>query len=78
MNVTWRQQIVAYCVLFVARMFADDPQLVQDIRNLSNRITTQKPDEILQPPMAQGISKPPMAQGISKSIDEFQVTSVPE
>ena len=38
--VTWRQQIVAYCVLLVARMFADDPQLKQDLKNLSNKITT--------------------------------------
>jgi hypothetical protein len=43
MTVTWRQQIVVYCVLMVARMFADDAQLVQDLRNLSNRITTQQP-----------------------------------
>lgn len=42
--VTWRQQIVAYCVLLIARMFADDPQLVQDLKNLSNRITTQSTD----------------------------------
>jgi hypothetical protein len=48
--VTWRQQIVAYCVLFVARMFADDPQLVQDLKNLSNKITTQSTDPIPQPP----------------------------
>jgi hypothetical protein len=41
MNVTWRQQIVVYCVLLVARIFADDPQLVQDLKNLSNKITTQ-------------------------------------
>ena len=41
MNVTWRQQIVAYCVLFVARMFADDHQLKQDLKNLSNKITTE-------------------------------------
>lgn len=43
MNVTWRQQIVAYCVLLVARMFADDPQLAQDLKNLSNKITTAQP-----------------------------------
>jgi len=46
MNVTWRQQIVVYCVLLVARMFADDPQLVQDLKNLSNKITTQKPEPV--------------------------------
>jgi hypothetical protein len=40
MNVTWREQIVAYCVLFIARMFADDHQLKQDLKNLSNKITT--------------------------------------
>lgn len=44
MTVTWRQQIVVYCVLLVARMFADDPQLVQDLKNLSNKITTQQVD----------------------------------
>lgn len=44
MTATWRQQVVAYCVLLVARMFADDPQLVQDIKNLSNRITTAPAD----------------------------------
>ncbi len=38
--VTWREQIVAYCVLFIARMFADDHQLKQDLKNLSNKITT--------------------------------------
>jgi hypothetical protein len=43
MTVTWRQQIVAYCVLLVARMFADDPQLAQDLKNLSNKITTAEP-----------------------------------
>lgn len=42
MTVTWRQQIVVYCVLFVARMFADDPQMVQDLKVLSNKITTQQ------------------------------------
>lgn len=41
MTVTWRQQIVVYCVLFVARMFEDDPALKQDLKSLSNRITTQ-------------------------------------
>ena len=45
MNITWRQQIVAYCVLLVARMFSDDPALTQDLKNLSNRITTQQPDQ---------------------------------
>lgn len=39
-TVTWRQQIVVYCILLVARMFADDAQLVQDLKNLSNKITT--------------------------------------
>jgi hypothetical protein len=42
MTATWRQQIIAYCVLLVARMFADDPQLAQDLKNLSNKITTAK------------------------------------
>jgi len=46
MNVTWRQQIVVYCVLLVARMFADDPQLVQDLKSLSNKITTQSTKEV--------------------------------
>jgi hypothetical protein len=49
MNVTWRQQIVVYCLLIVARMFADDPQLVQDIKNLSNKITTTQPVEVTKP-----------------------------
>lgn len=43
MNVTWRQQIVVYCLLIVARMFSDDPQLTQDLKNLSNKITTADP-----------------------------------
>lgn len=46
MNVTWRQQIVAYCVLLVARMFADDAQLAQDLKNLSNKITTAQPAQV--------------------------------
>ena len=50
MIVTWRQQIVAYCVLLVARMFADDPQLVQDLKNLSNKITTQSTQEVKAAP----------------------------
>lgn len=49
MIVTWRQQIVVYCVLLVARMFADDPQLVQDLKSLSNKITTQKPEPVASP-----------------------------
>ena len=53
MSVTWRQQIVAYCVLLVARMFADDPQLAQDLKNLSNKITTAEPHKI---PTASGQS----------------------
>ena len=68
MTVTWRQQIVAYCVLLIARMFADDPQLVQDLRNLSNRITTQTADQIQQPP----------AITSTRPGGEFQVTSTPE
>ena len=44
MTAAWRKQIVSYCVLMVARMFADDPQLVQDLKNLSNRITTGEPE----------------------------------
>jgi len=43
MNVTWRQQIVAYCVLLVARMFAEDPQITQDLKKLSDTITTAPP-----------------------------------
>jgi len=50
MTVTWRQQIVVYCVLLVARMFADDPQLVQDLKNLSNKITTQQPEAKAEQP----------------------------
>jgi hypothetical protein len=51
MTVTWRQQIVAYCVLLVARMFADDPQLAQDLKNLSNKITTA---EVVKAPEMSG------------------------
>lgn len=40
MTATWREQIVAFCVLFVARMFADDPEMKQQLKNLSNKITT--------------------------------------
>lgn len=58
MTVTWRQQIVAYCVLLVARMFADDPQLALDIKNLSNKITTAQP------------AVPP-APGAQQSLDAF-------
>ena len=57
MTVTWRQQIVAYCVLLVARMFADDPQLALDIKNLSNKITTAQPAQ-------------PQAAGV-QSLDQF-------
>ena len=39
MTATWKQQIVAYCVLFIARMFEDDPALKQDLKSLSNKIT---------------------------------------
>ena len=46
MTATWRQQIVAYCVLLVARMFADDAQLAQDLKNLSNKITTAAPEPV--------------------------------
>ena len=49
---TWRQQIVAYCVLLVARMFADDPQLASDLKNLSNKITTATPAELPRSPDA--------------------------
>ena len=52
MTATWRQQIVAYCVLLVARMFADDPQLAQDLKNLSNKITTAA----VEAPPAAGMS----------------------
>lgn len=51
MTATWRQQIIAYCVLLVARMFADDPQLAQDLKNLSNKITTAEVAPV--PPEAQ-------------------------
>ena len=55
MNVTWRQQVVAYCVLLVARMFADDPTIVQDLKNLSNKITTADTTPPVQPqPVATG------------------------
>jgi hypothetical protein len=68
MNVTWRQQIVAYCVLFVARMFADDPQLVQDLKNLSNKITTQSTDPIPVPP-------PPGLRAAATTLEEFATRS---
>ena len=61
MTVTWRQQIVVYCVLLVARMFADDPQLVQDLKNLSNKITTQD-------------TKAPVAPA-AQSLEEFTTRS---
>lgn len=67
MTVTWRQQIVAYCVLLVARMFADDAQLVQDLRNLSNRITTQPSEE-----QAQSVARPAI-----RPAEEFQIESTP-
>lgn len=62
MNVTWRQQIVSYCVLLVARMFADDPTIVQDLKNLSNKITTADstvPDA------------PPAPAPVAGSLDQF-------
>ena len=67
MNVTWRQQIVAFCVLLVARMFADDPQLVQDLKNLSNQITHKATE-----PQGSGAT----ARSI-RPVEEFQVTSTP-
>lgn len=67
MTATWRQQIVAYCILLVARMFAEDAQLVQDLRNLSNRITTQSPDQ-----------EPTAAMRPAARTPEFQITSTPE
>jgi hypothetical protein len=66
-TVTWRQQIVAYCVLLVARMFAEDPQLVQDLKNLSNKITTQPIDQ-----QAAAAPRPAL-----RPSEEFQVTSTP-
>lgn len=63
MTVTWREQIVAFCVLLVARIFADDAQLKQDLRNLSNRITTQQPANVVA-----AAAPPPMAPA-----DEFQL-----
>ena len=65
MNVTWRQQVVAYCVLLVARMFADDPTIVQDLKNLSNKITTADSTPPVQPPVATG----------APSLDQFASVS---
>lgn len=67
MTVTWRQQIVVYCVLLVARMFADDPQIVQDLKNLSNKITTQVPPPE-QP--VQAVARPG-----TQTLDEFATRS---
>lgn len=66
MTVTWKQQIVAYCVLLVARMFAEDAQLVQDLRTLSNTITTKE-----AVPEAGAVARP------LRPSEEFQVTSTP-
>ena len=67
MTVTWREQIVSYCVLIVARMFADDPQLVQDLRSLSNKITTTLPS----PDQAE------VARPVAARAGEFQITPTP-
>lgn len=66
MGPTWKQQIVAYCVLLVARMFSEDPQQVQDLRTLSNNITNAKPGQSTAPIAAQ-----------AQRVAEFQVTSTP-
>lgn len=67
MTITWRNQIVAYCILLVARMFADNEQLVQDLRNLSNQITTQPATDPKPEPVAR----------LSRPTEEFQITSTP-
>lgn len=67
MTATWRQQIVAYCVLLIARMFSDDPQMTQDLRNLSNKITTA-------PPAPEAT---PAARPVGARPSEFQIDSIP-
>jgi len=63
MNVTWRQQVVAYCVLLVARIFADDPQIKQDLKNLSNKITTESTQPVA--PATSAVAPP------TSSLDSF-------
>jgi hypothetical protein len=54
MTITWRQQIVCFCILLVARILAEDPQLVQDLRNLSNSIATRPPQRSEETPTTIG------------------------
>jgi hypothetical protein len=40
---TWRDQLVARILLIVARMFADDPRVAEDIKNLATHISVNAP-----------------------------------
>lgn len=39
----WREQIMVKILLLVARIFADDPIIAQEIRNISNHIGVNAP-----------------------------------
>ena len=39
---TWREQLIARILLIIARMVADDDDLQDVLRHLSNSIVTQK------------------------------------
>lgn len=39
---SWREQMIARILLIVAQMFADDPELAREIKNLRNAIQVAK------------------------------------
>lgn len=41
---TWREQLIARILLLVARMVADDPELADALKHLSNHIGIHAPE----------------------------------
>ena len=43
---TWREQLLVRILLLIARMVADDPVIADDLKHLSNHVTTTKLAEV--------------------------------
>ena len=42
---TWREKVLVKVLLIVARIFADDPEIALEVKNLSTHISVHAPEQ---------------------------------